>query len=131
MPPATDIRVLVVDDYAEMRALILLAFKMAGGFEVVAEANNAEEAIRQAERVRPEAVVLDVRLPGRSGPAAMPEIVRAAGGRCSVVLLTALSEDNQMLAGARAGGAPIHSKADLPRLPEVLRSLVESNRRPA
>jgi two-component system NarL family response regulator len=125
VPP--DIRVLVVDDYAEMRALILLAFNIAGGFEVVAEAGTADEAIREAERARPDAVVLDVLLPGRSGPAALSEIVAAAGKQCAVVLLTALSEDSDLLADAKAAGVPIHSKAHLPRLPDVVRSLITSS----
>jgi DNA-binding NarL/FixJ family response regulator len=125
VPP--DIRVLVVDDYAEMRALILLAFNMAGGFEVVAEASTAEEAVREAARTRPDAVVLDVLLPGRSGPAALPEILAAAGKRCAVVLLTALSEDSDVLADAKAAGVPIHSKAHLPRLPDVVRALITSS----
>jgi DNA-binding NarL/FixJ family response regulator len=122
VPP--DIRVLVVDDYAEIRALIMLAFNMAGGFEVVGEAGTAEEAIREAERARPDAVVLDVLLPGRSGPEALPEIVAATGKHCPVVLLTALAEDSDLLADAKAAGVPIHSKAHLPRLPEVVRSLI-------
>ena len=125
--PGRDVRVLVVDDYAEMRALIGVAFAFAKGFEVVAEAADAEEAVAAAGRVRPDAVVLDVRLPGRDGPAAIPDIVEAAGGHCAVVLLTGLSEEHELTAAARAAGVPIHSKGDLSKLPDVLRSLVDAS----
>src|SRR5437763_12388189 len=78
--PSPPLRVLVVDDYPEMRALIRVALDMAGGFEVVAEAGDVEEAIEVARQTRPDAVILDVMLPGRSGPSAISEIVDAAGG---------------------------------------------------
>ena len=59
-------RVLVVDDHSSFRrfAAVLLT---SGGYEVVGEAVDCEDALRQVERCRPDLVLLDVLLPGPDG----------------------------------------------------------------
>ncbi len=82
------IRVLVVDDDESMRELLRLTFALDPGFEVVAEAGNGTDAVSAAEELRPDAVVLDIMMPGRDGLQALPEI-RAASPDSKIVVFTA------------------------------------------
>jgi DNA-binding NarL/FixJ family response regulator len=66
-------RVLVVDDHPSFRRLATRLLVQAG-FAVVGEAADAEGALREAERLRPDVVVLDVVLPDRSGLAVAREL---------------------------------------------------------
>ena len=59
-------RVLIVDDHASFRRLAGLLLS-AAGFEVVGEAADAASALAQVQRLRPDAVLLDVMLPDRCG----------------------------------------------------------------
>jgi len=60
------LRVLIVDDHASFRRLARLLL-IASGFEVVGEAPDGRSALAEAERLRPDAVLLDVMLPDRCG----------------------------------------------------------------
>jgi DNA-binding NarL/FixJ family response regulator len=62
----TRLRILVVDDHAGFRRAAR-ALLEAGGLEVVGEAGNLQECLAEVERLRPDAVVLDVVLPGEDG----------------------------------------------------------------
>jgi DNA-binding NarL/FixJ family response regulator len=68
-------RVLIVDDHPSFRQLAAQVLREAG-FAVVGEAGDAADALRQAERLRPEAVLLDVVLPDRSGLLVAGELAR-------------------------------------------------------
>jgi len=61
------IRVLLVDDVVAVRRLVRTALRFRGGFEVVGEAGDGVEAVRQADELRPDVVVLDLGLPGLAG----------------------------------------------------------------
>jgi DNA-binding NarL/FixJ family response regulator len=61
------IRVLVADDHSLVRAGIRLLIEEIEGVRVVGEAGNGEEALRLIEKLRPEVVLLDVKMPGPSG----------------------------------------------------------------
>lgn len=79
-------RVLVVDDHPSFRRFAARLLVEAG-FAVVGEASDAEGALREAERLRPDAVLLDVVLPDRSGLAVAREL-RLAGEAPRVVLIS-------------------------------------------
>ena len=71
------IRVLLVDDVVEVRRLVRTSLRFRGGFDVVAEASDGAEAIRMAETLRPDVVVLDLGLPDIAGHEVLSHI-RAA-----------------------------------------------------
>lgn len=74
-------RILVVDDDAAFRQRVKAFFAREADMEVVAEASDGEEAIRKAQELKPDVVLMDVRMPGLNGVTAtrklreeMPEV---------------------------------------------------------
>ena len=72
----TAIRVLVVDDAAEIRAALETLIAAAPELELVGTADGVDEAASLAGRLRPDVAVVDVKMPGGGGPAAAREIIR-------------------------------------------------------
>jgi DNA-binding NarL/FixJ family response regulator len=98
------IRVLLVDDHHIVRAGLRTIINRAG-MEVVGEADTSAAAIKEAARLAPDVVLMDVRLPDGSGVTACREI-RAANPRIRVLFLSAFEDDTALLATAfaSAGG---------------------------
>ncbi|HEU0132519.1 MAG TPA: response regulator transcription factor [Mycobacteriales bacterium] len=69
---------LIVDDDESMRDLLRLTFELHPEFEVVAEAGNGADAVTAAATHRPDAVILDVMMPGTDGLEALPKILDAS-----------------------------------------------------
>ncbi len=97
------IRILVVDDHTLFRRGLTALLARDPGLQVVGDAGDAGEAQRQAERLRPDLVLLDNHLPGVDGVHALPAL-RAAAPDAHIVMLT-VSEDEADLAAALRGGA--------------------------
>ncbi|MBE1874666.1 response regulator, partial [Myceligenerans pegani] len=74
------IRTLLVDDQAVVRAGYRVLLEDAGDIEVVGEASNGPAAIRDAARLRPDVVCMDVRMPGGDGITATRAILAAGAG---------------------------------------------------
>jgi DNA-binding NarL/FixJ family response regulator len=120
--PARPMRVLIADDHAAVRAGVRDTVE-AGGFEVCAEAANAQDAITLALRERPDVCLLDVHMPGE-GIRAATEIT-AALPRCAVVMLTVSRNDSDLFHSLRAGAAGYLLKdTDPSRLPDALRGVI-------
>jgi DNA-binding NarL/FixJ family response regulator len=81
------IRVLVVDDHRIVRAGVRRVLQEQEDIETVGEAGTADEAVAAARETRPDVVLMDVSMPGRSGIDALPEVLEAAPG-AGVVLLS-------------------------------------------
>lgn len=100
---ARKIKVLVVDDHEVVRVGLRSLLNRERGIEVVGEAGTAEAAVAQAARLRPDVVIMDVRLPDRSGVEACREI-RSADLNVQVIMLTSYADEeavfNSILAGA-------------------------------
>lgn len=80
------IRVLIVDDVPDLRAVIRLVIETDGRFEVVGEAGDGEEAVRLARELRPDVVSLDIAMPVLDGLDAIPLIHEASPGVRIMVL---------------------------------------------
>ncbi|MCC2314246.1 response regulator transcription factor [Cellulomonas sp. zg-B12] len=99
----TPVRVLLADDHAAIRAGLRLMLEQSGRVEVVGEAADGDVAVRQARALRPDVVLMDVRMPGTDGIAATAAIV---GERLAeVVALTTFDLDEYVLGMVRAGAA--------------------------
>jgi len=83
------VRVLLVDDLSDIRLVMRLLLEADGRAEIVGEATDGAEAVRLAGELHPDAVVLDLRMPGMDGVTALPLIRDAAPGTV-VVALSAL-----------------------------------------
>ena len=96
------VRVLLVDDQALFREALATLLDVRGDIEVVAEAANGEEALRAAARVRPDVVLMDLRMPVLDGIAATRRL-RADQPDARVIALTTFDEDDEVFAALRAG----------------------------
>lgn len=94
-------RVMVVDDHPMWRDAVTRDLDDAG-LTVVATAGNGEQARRRAAAVRPDVVVLDLRLPGMDGVEVTAELVRADPA-VRVLVLSASGERDDVLAAVKAG----------------------------
>ena len=103
------IRVLVADDHPIVRAGIVGLLADADDIDVVGEAADGAEAVAQARLLRPDVVVVDLRMPVMDGVAATAEIV--AGGLGRVLVLTTYESDEQILGAIGAGAAGYLLKA--------------------
>jgi DNA-binding NarL/FixJ family response regulator len=115
-------RVLVADDHPLTRTGIRHALE-AGGFEVCAEAGDADSAIELALREEPDVCLLDVRMPGDGIKAA--QRIAEFVPQTVVVMLTASSDDDTLFAALRAGAVGFLLKDRLlGRLPQALRGVL-------
>ena len=73
-------------------------------FEVVGEAGSAREAVEQVAALKPEVVLMDIRLPGTSGIEACEEIVSKFPGT-RVIMLTSYADDEMLFSAIRAGAS--------------------------
>ncbi|MEU9558173.1 response regulator transcription factor [Streptomyces fumanus] len=138
------IRVLIADDEALMRAGIRLILENADDIRVVAEAQDAQEAVDACRAHPVDVALLDIRMPG-DGIAALAGITRHAP-RTRVVMLTAFGEEPTVAAALRAGAhgyllkdtgphdlidAVRRAAAGHPVLaPQITRQLIEFRARP-
>jgi two-component system response regulator NreC len=97
------IRVLIVDDHAVVRTGLRRVLDAEEGIEAVGEAPDAERAVYEAIQTKPDVILLDVTMPGRSGIEALPELGAAAPA--SKVLILSMQDDPRYLREAFAQGA--------------------------
>jgi DNA-binding NarL/FixJ family response regulator len=121
------IRVLIADDNAVIRQGVrALLTSSADDIEVVGEASTGREAIDQAEALRPDVVLLDIRMPVMDGVKAAERLAT----QCKVMMLT-YSDDEPMVAGAiRAGahGYLVHGRFEPDELTRAVRDLAGGKR---
>lgn len=95
--------VLTIDDQAVFRRVAEEVIVATPGFEPVGEADCGEEGVAAVDRLRPQLVLLDVRMPGIGGIEAARRITSAHPD--TVVVLISIEEPNEFLHAARASGA--------------------------
>jgi two-component system, NarL family, response regulator DevR len=98
------IRLLIVDDHEVVRQGLVALLDRREGFQVVAEAGTAAEAVEQARKYEPDIVVMDIRLPDGSGIEACREI-RADLPATRVVMLTSFPDEEAVLSAIVAGAS--------------------------
>jgi two-component system, NarL family, response regulator DevR len=98
------IRVMLVDDHEVVRKGLRSMLEANEELEVVAEAGTADESVLRARSYKPDVVVMDVRLPDRSGVLACREI-RDENPEIAVLMLTSFSDDQALFDSIMAGAA--------------------------
>lgn len=98
------IHVLLADDHDLVRGGLKAALRNHAEFSVVAEARDGEEAVREALRLKPELIVMDVRMPRLTGIEACREI-RSAFPAANVLMLTSFADEKAVMAAIVAGAA--------------------------
>ncbi len=97
-------RILLVDDHEVVRLGLKSLLERHPQFNVVGEAGSAREALEQVAALKPEVVIMDIRLPGTSGIEACEEIVTKFPGT-KVIMLTSYAEDEMLFSAIRAGAS--------------------------
>ncbi|MFB6437880.1 response regulator [Streptomyces sp. NPDC056411] len=108
------IRVLLADDEEMIRHGVRLILRHADGIEVVAEAADGAEAVRLAAELRPDVVLLDIRMPVLDGLAAVEPLVALAPAP-QVVMLTTFGDEENVLRALRAGATGFLLKDEGPQ----------------
>ncbi len=98
------IRIIIVDDHEIVRIGMRSLLEQYPQYEVVAEAGNAKEAVEQTQTFNPDIVLMDIRLPGKSGIDACEEIKRFAP-ETKVIMLTSYAEDEMLFSAIKAGAS--------------------------
>jgi len=101
--PGEAIRVLVVDDQALVRAGFTVILNAQRDIDVVGEAEDGAQAIEAAVALRPDVVLMDIRMPGMDGIGATARI--CAETRCRVLILTTFDVDEYVYDALRAGAS--------------------------
>ncbi len=99
--PTQPIRVILADDHQVVRRGIK-GFLEEGGIEVLAEAENGEQAVRLIQEHEPDVAVVDIQMPDFSG-IEVARRVRQAGSSAGLLILTAFDDDPYILAAIEAG----------------------------
>ena len=96
------VRVLIADDHLVVREGLRLILEISKEFELVGEAGDGATAVRLVGELKPDVVLMDLRMPGMDGLEAI-ERIHAEWPQVAVVILTTYNEDDLMIRGLRAG----------------------------
>lgn len=114
---------LIVDDHQVVRLGLQALLNVEPDFEVVGQAATADEAVIAVERLRPRVVLMDLRMPGRSGVEACREI-KQRWPDIHVIMLTSYADDELVLEAISAGAEGyVLKKVEGGNLVEVIRAV--------
>jgi DNA-binding NarL/FixJ family response regulator len=97
--------VLIADDQALVRAGFRMILEAEEDMDVVGEAADGREAVEEARRLRPDVVLMDVRMPDVDGIEATRRLLRDVGAAVKVVMLTTFDMDEYVYDALRAGAS--------------------------
>jgi DNA-binding NarL/FixJ family response regulator len=98
----TTIRLLIADDHPVVRDGLRGMFADEPGFEVVGEAADGDEAVALAERLGPDVILMDLRMPGVDGATAIRRL-SASGSRAAILVLTTFASEHDVVPAIEAG----------------------------
>jgi len=96
------IRILVVDDHTVVREGLCALIEEWPEFEVLGQAGDGDQAVRQARALRPDVILMDLVMPRKDGVAAIREIKEEDPG-ARILVLTSFSEDKKAFEAVKAG----------------------------
>ncbi|MFC4030539.1 response regulator [Streptomyces polygonati] len=97
-------RVLLVDDHQVVRRGLRTFLEVQGDIEVVGEAADGAEGVARAQELRPDVILMDVKMPGTDGIEAL-RLLRDAGNPARVLIVTSFTEQRTVVPALRAGAA--------------------------
>jgi DNA-binding NarL/FixJ family response regulator len=125
MPP---IKVLIVDDHPVVRRGLQSILGEAGDLQVVGEASNGSEALKQVGALKPDVILMDIRLPGADG-VQITRRVRREYPEAKVIILTTYDDDQHLYNAIEAGAHGFLTKhADYSDLAESIRAVARGER---
>ncbi|MEU4949220.1 response regulator transcription factor [Streptomyces lavendulae] len=104
VPGPRRIRVLLVDDHQVVRRGLRTFLEVQEDIEVVGEAADGEEGIARAEELRPDVILMDVKMPGTDGIEALRRL-RGLANPARVLIVTSFTEQRTVVPALRAGAA--------------------------
>lgn len=96
------IRLMVVDDHPVVRKGLIEMLRAEGRLEVIAQASGGREAVEQFRAVRPDVVLMDLRMPDMGGVEAI-EAIRSIDSDAKIIIMTAVDGEEDIYRGLRAG----------------------------
>jgi NarL family two-component system response regulator LiaR len=96
------IRVLIADDHSLVREGLRALISSEPGIEVVGEAADGEEAMRQVRSLQPDVILLDLVMPRKGGIEAIREITRE-NPQARILVLTSFADDDKVFSAIKAG----------------------------
>ncbi|WP_309055414.1 response regulator transcription factor [Streptomyces sp.] len=117
------IRVLLVDDHQVVRRGLRTFLEVQDDIEVVGEAADGAEGVARAEELRPDVVLMDVKMPGTDGIEALKRL-RGLGNPAKVLIVTSFTEQRTVVPALRAGASGyVYKDVDPDALAGAIRSV--------
>jgi len=98
------IRLVLVDDHVVVREGLRMILNLDDGLEVIGQASNGQEGVEEVKRLRPDVVLMDLKMPVMDGVSAIREI-KTAFPEMELIALTSVLEDKLVINAVEAGAA--------------------------
>ncbi len=96
------ITVLIVDDHTLFRKGLINVLQQQKGIEVIGEAKDGEEGTEMAKSLKPDVILMDVKMPSRNGIQAT-QAIREVAPEARIIMLTVSDDDDDLFAAVKAG----------------------------
>ncbi|MCZ4102996.1 MULTISPECIES: response regulator [unclassified Streptomyces] len=117
------IRVLLVDDHQVVRRGLRTFLEVQGDIDVVGEAGDGDEGVARAGELRPDVILMDIKMPGADGISALRKL-RELGNPARVLIVTSFTEQRTIVPALRAGAAGyVYKDVDPEALAGAIRSV--------